>query len=404
MRKLRDEQKGVLFILLIILIVVAVGLFFAFSLKTNVVKDTLEHEQVIRMLHVVEDEEGNALFSNVLIYYPTMNTAGIINLPGYTGAIYKTLNRTDKLEAVYNELGLESFKQEVEKLLDIKIQFTSVIKFDDFIKLSDLLGGMRVFIPSPIDVTDADGERYLLPSGAVNLDGDKIAIYLKYREEEETEADIQDRYQNVMKAFLTGLHDKAYMIFSNKNFNRFRGFFNTNLTDEETYTLYNTVAEIDAEAIVQQTITGSIRTVDGEQLLVPLNNGVNVQNAVRQMIAMLTATDSALASRIYVLEIQNGTTVQGLARNTAILFQNASYNVLSAVNADSNDYEETIIIDHIGNEEAAQMIGDFIRCKNIRQAEPEEEVEDSFGKASVDFTIILGRDFNGQYVVRRSSR
>ena len=102
-----------------------------------------------------------------------------------------------------------------------------------------------------------------------------------------------------------------------------------------------------------------------------------------------------------MLEIQNGTTTQGLARNTAILFQNASYDVLSPVNAPRNDYEETVIIDHLGNMDVAKIVGDFIHCTNIREATPEEEAESSSLDAGVDFTIILGRDFDGRYVVPR---
>ena len=113
---------------------------------------------------------------------------------------------------------------------------------------------------------------------------------------------------------------------------------------------------------------------------------------------LLASTDGTLTSRVYVLEIQNGTTTQGLARNTAILFQNASYDVLSPVNAPRNDYDETVIIDHIGNMDVAKIIGEFIRCTNIREATPEEEAESSSLDAGVDFTIILGKDFDGRYV------
>ena len=102
---------------------------------------------------------------------------------------------------------------------------------------------------------------------------------------------------------------------------------------------------------------------------------------------------------VYVLEIQNGTTTQGLARNTAILFQKASYDVLSPVNAARNDYDETVIIDHIGNAEVAKIIGDFIHCTNIKDENELEEVGESSSEANVDFTIILGKDFNGRYVI-----
>ena len=402
MKKLRNEQKGLLFIALILVVILAMSLFFARSLKTNSVEDALERDTLLRTLFVVQNDDGSVLFSNVIVLDTSTEKAALINLPGYTGAIFQSLGRTDKLEAVYNELGMASYRTEVQKLLGISIPYTTMVKLEDFIRLCDMFGGMRVFIPAPIDVVSEEGERWLLPSGAVTLDGDKIAVYLQYRDEDETEETIQDRYQNVMGAFLTGLHDQSFKIFNTaNNYKRFAINLNTNLADYEEETLYSEIAQIDTESIIKQTITGSLRNVDGEQLLFPLNNGEFIKEAVKQTTYMLMSSDGSISNRIYVLEIQNGTKTQGLARRTATLYQNASYDVLSAVNADSNDYAETVIVDHIGNEAVARQVGELIRCTNIKQA---DEMEDgSSGDSMVDFTVILGRDFNGAYVIPGAS-
>ena len=403
MRKLRDEQKGVIFIVLILVIIAAVSLFFAFSLKTDDVHETLDKEQFVRMLFLVENEDEDMLFSSVLILNPQTKKAAVINLPGYTGAIYKSLGRVDKLEAVYNELGIAAYKKEVESLLDIKLPFSTVIKLDDFIHLCDMIGGMRVFIPSPIDCASEDGERWLLPSGAINLDGDKVATYLQYRDSEETEDNIQDRYQNVMVALLTGIHDNSFRIFNKKSFRQYALCFQTNLDDDDEEILFSIVADLDTESIIRQTITGSLRNVDNQILLFPLNNGEFIKEAVQQTTSMLVSSDGTYTSRVYVLEIQNGTTIQGLAKRTSTLYQDASYNVLAAVNADRNDYAETVIIDHIGNEMVARNVGELIRCTNIKQDNVEDGSAESASEASVDFTIILGKDFNGRYVIQGAS-
>lgn len=397
--KIRDEQKGVIFIALIILIGVAISIVFAFSLKTNTVEDALKEKGIMRTLIVVEDKDSSMLFSSVLIYNPTSKKAALVNLPGYTGAIYQSLGRVDKLEKVYSDAGITAFRNETEKLLGMTIPYYAILTLDSFIKISDYLGGMRVFISEPVDCVSEENERWLLPSGAINLDGDKITTYLHYRLEDETEADVQERYQNAMAAFITGLHDKKFIIFNKENRKRYLDFIQTNLNEEEEITLFEAIADVDSESIIKQTITGSLRRVDGQQLLMPDNNGEFIKEAVKTTTNLLASTDGTLTSRVYVLEIQNGTTTQGLARNTAILFQNASYDVLSPVNAPRNDYEETVIIDHLGNMDVAKIVGDFIHCTNIREATPEEEAESSSLDAGVDFTIILGRDFDGRYVV-----
>ena len=397
--KIRDEQKGIIFIALIIITVIALAFIFKFSLKTNKVDDALKEKGIMRTLFVIEDDDSSMLFSSVLIYNPSSNKAALVNLPGHTGAIYQSLGRVDKLQKVYSEAGVISFRNEVEKLLGMTIPYYAILPLDSFIKISDYLGGMRVFISEPVDCLSAEGERWLLPSGAINLDGDKINTYLHYRLEDEAEADVQERYQNAMAAFITGLHDKKFVVFQKANRKRYLDLVKTNLNEDEEISLFAAIADVDAESIIKQTITGSLRRVDGQQLLMPDNNGEFIKEAVKTTTNLLASTDGTLTSRVYVLEIQNGTTTQGLARNTAILFQNASYDVLSPVNAPRNDYEETVIIDHIGNMEVAKIIGEFIRCSNIRDATPEEEAESSSLDAGVDFTIILGKDFDGRYVV-----
>ena len=124
-----------------------------------------------------------------------------------------------------------------------------------------------------------------------------------------------------MGAFLTGLHDQSFKIFNTKqNFRRFSVNLNSNLAEDEEETLYKEISQIDTESIIKQTITGSLRNVDGEQLLFPLNNGEFIKEAVKQTTYMLMSSDGTISNRIYVLEIQNGTKTQGLARRTATLY------------------------------------------------------------------------------------
>ena len=176
MKKLRDEHKGFIFILLIILIVVGISFFFTYALQTDAVEEVVKNDGLIRTLFIVEKEDNEELFSTVLIYDPKSHKAASFDLPGYTGSIFESLQRSDSLSTVYKECGVDIYRQEVEQLLGIKIPFTTVIKEEDFIKITDMLGGLRVFISSPVDFTSEEGERWLLPSGAVNLDGDKISV------------------------------------------------------------------------------------------------------------------------------------------------------------------------------------------------------------------------------------
>ena len=401
---IRDEQKGILFLILIFAIIAGVSVFIALSLRTDTVGKSLENDQVIRTLYVLDDGNGNALMTEVVIYYPVSKKAAVVNIPYNVGGIYRVLEgvegtqgRTDGIAVIYREKGIAAYLRQIETLLGTTIPFYSIVKLDDFIRLTDMMGGLRVFISAPVDSLSADGERWLLPSGAVTLDGDKVSTYIRYRLNEETDADVYERYQNIMIAYFTQLGENKAMILAKKNINKFLPLFSSNLDAKDFTTHMSLLAEMNTEYIIKQNVTGRVSTVDGKQLLFPLNGGEFIKQAVAQSTNMLISTGNTMTSRIYVLEIQNGTTVQGLAHNTAILFQNASYDILSTLNADRNDYEKTVIIDHIGNREIAKMVGDFIRCTNIQEEEVRSDTANE-SVASVDFTIILGKDFDGRYV------
>lgn len=392
----RREKKNSFFLVIIAAILLVSGAIVAISLRTDNVEEALGSDRVVRVLFVVQDEKKDLLFSNVLIYYPVSNRAAIVNIPGNTGAIFQSIGRVDRIDAVYKEQGIASYRNEINSLLDMSIPFTVEITFDNFVKFVDLLGGIKVFIPEPIDISGADGSRWLLPSGAVTLDGDKAVTYLNYRFETENDSAAHERYQNVMTAIFTAFADKKQMIFGGTNFRYYNDCMSINLDYEDSYTLFSMISGLNTEYVIRQTIAGMNRNVDGQSLLFPLNNGEFIKQVINQTTSMIVSTSGTMAGRVYVLEVQNGTNTQGLARNTQVLLENAGYDVLRAVNADRNNYDETLIIDHIGNREAALMIGDFIRCTNV--------AEENIGAAvdvDVDFTIILGSDFDGRYVRAR---
>jgi polyisoprenyl-teichoic acid--peptidoglycan teichoic acid transferase len=395
---MRDEQKGLLFLVLIVLVIAAACIIIGLSLRTDTVGESLENDQVIRVLYVMEDKPGIALMTEMVVYYPVSKKATIVNIPANIGAIYSSLGRVDGIAAIYKEKGIDVYKSEIENLLGTKIPFYTVMSLSNFVNLTDMMGGMRVFIPEPIDAVSETGERWLLPSGAVTLDGDKISVYLRYRLSDENNTDVYERYQNVMIAFFTQLSDYKSVILGRKHFQMYSSLMSTNLDQKDFYKLMTLLSGMDTEYIMKQNVTGSARNVDGKILVFPLNGGDFIKQAVAQSTNMLISTGSTMTSRIYVLEIQNGTSLQGLAHNTAILFQNASYDILSTSNAVRNDYENTVIIDHIGNKDVAKMVGDFIHCTNIQEEEVKPDDAGTDTAANVDFTIILGKDFDGRYV------
>ena len=401
--RLGGMRKHIVFFALIVCVLTAAALILFFSLKTNPVEEALKNDQIIKLLFVLKNDD-EALFTMLMAYYPVSHRGALIDIPGNTGAIYASLSskdrqgRVDRIDAVYKERGIEVYRSEIEKMLGMNIPFTIEIDLDRFSEFSDLLGGLRVFVPYPIDDV-VDGVPYLLPSGSVMLDGDKIRTYMLYSDKDASNIDRQDRLQNAAVAFLSALNARRFDIFKKNVFPVYASRFRSNIKDEGLYSLLQQISKIDAERLFPQSVTGSLRTVDGKLLLFPYYDGQLIKDVLKQTVSALVSETEVVHSRIYVLAIQNGTPVQGLAKNTAALLQSAGYDILTTSNADKNDYEKTFIIDHIGNGKVAKNLGDFIRCSNIVTAEVKKDDDAPLEAATlVDFTVVLGRDFDGRYV------
>lgn len=400
-----DRGNGIIFLVLIAFIFVGVIVGLSLSLKTDKVSENMKNDQVIKTLFVLTDNE-RILFSDVFIYYPKTQRGALIDIVGNTGTIFSSIGRVDRIDSVYEEKGIDAYKSEVEKLIGLPIPFYLSVNLDDFGRMTDMFGGMKVLIPSPIDIKSADGSRWLLPSGAVNLDGEKMKTYLLYEDEEDQEDTSDDRHQNVMVSFLGALSTNSSVFLDRKNFKTFGTFFKSSVNGNDLYKLFKEIVQIDSERLMPQKITGQINVVSGKKLLFPFYDGQLIKDVAKQSISSLISESQTVSERVYVLEIQNGTTIQGLARNTSVLLQSAGYDVLGTVNAPREDYEiqitdnfeKTVIINHIGNIDVARNLGDFIHCENIVEEEVKPETEGLSSESQVDFTIILGRDFDGRYV------
>ncbi len=393
----RSVSKSYLFLIVILMVLMVTAVVMFFVLQTDSIGEMLENDQLIKTLVVLEDD-SQVVWTAVLIYYPTYKNAAIFDIQGYTGAIYSSIGRVDRIDAIYREKGIETYLAEIEKLTDTEIPFTLEISLDNFSKLTDMLGGQNVFIPSAVDYIDENtGNHYLLPSGAVNLDGNKIRTYLKYKLPSDSTEDVQDRKENSMIAFLEALNRNKNDFFDAKTYEHYAPLFKSNLEGSSLRKLLSELVNIRTDGLVPQSVLGTSRIVDGKTLVFPYEDGDYLQEAVKRSTTSLLTRDGQMSNRVYVIEVQNGTTTPKLAYNTGNLLKKAGYDVLQSINAATDDLQNTYIIDHIGNASEAKKLADVIHCEIIKT----DEVSTSGrleADSPVDFSVVLGADFNGKYV------
>ncbi len=399
-------SKSAVFLIVILAILVTFVVVLVIELRTDLVAEIIRNGSLLNVLFIIE-KDGAPFSSNIITYYPENRRGAMFDIPPETGLIIRSLSRTATVESLYRERGREAFRREIESLAGTSIPFYAVISFDDFAMLVDVLSGLNLFIPAPVDIympsDDSSAapqleERVLLPSGSVTLDGDKTRLFMTYESEDDLEDAATIRKQQAVMAFLRALNDNGTFAFSDDVFPLISSCFASNVSGASFKTLLTGLSRIDVERLNPRQMRGSVRLVDGEEMLFPFYDGDLFKQTINQTFASFLSENADEFERIYAIEILNGTSTQGLARRTSELYQGFGYDIVRVANAPSSDYAETVIIDRIGASSVAGAVAQVIQCSNIETAPVDDESTASDTEYTIDFTIILGSDFNGRYV------
>ena len=390
------------FLLALIVLLVVVGIAAAvYTLRSNPVDEALAVNRVINVLFIIEDK-GKPLCTYVLMYYPGTRRAAIFDIPGELGLLITRINRVDRIDRVYEPARIGGYEDEIEKLLGIEVNFSVVITKENLVSMVDLIEGVELFIPSP--VSSREGDMFIMfPSGMTVLDGDKAGVYVSYSLEDE------DREMEVFRRqrFFIGLLDRWIRMnerLKNPEMAKlFHSFFRTSMSQRTLTRLFEEFVYIDPDRTNIQSVSGNLREISGQMLIIPHWDGNLVKEVVRQTLGTLTRQIEDPYNELSVtVEVLNGTAENGLAGRTAEMLRSFGYDIISIGNADRNNYESTVIIHRSGDESMVKAFADVIRCGNIRREfdSPDEESEFNIQdlEYKADFTLIIGRDFNGRYV------
>ena len=400
MKKLKIDASTILLILIVLLLLGGIT-FLVQSFRQDPIKETITGDRVVNVLFVIE-ERSKPLSSYVLMYYPATKRAAVFDIPGSMGLIIQSINRVDRIDTVYDPKRIGPFAGEIGKLLGIEIHFSVVITLANLGKITDLVTGVEIFIPTAVDEYH-DGN-ILFPAGLNILDGDKAKTFAAYELLEENSELVNFRRQRFFLGFIKRIGEQNHFLNKPKPSQIFNSLLKTEINEKAQMKLFNELAGIDTGRINIQSVGGNVREVSGQSLIFPHFDGSLIKEIIRQTLGgLVRPAEGTLGDRIFTVEIQNGTTTTGLAGRTAELLRGFGYDIISTGNADRSDYEKTLVIDRSGYEQVAKAFADVIRCANLRFDSP-ELVETEINMViqnfeyKADFVLIIGKDFNGRFV------
>jgi len=391
MRKIAFDKSNILLWVILVLFLSAIVIAVV-ALRSESVSMQLKTDRPLNILLIFQ-QDGKPVSTQFLMFYASKSKAALLDIPANTAIILKTIKRMDRIDYIYKPGNPRNYLTEVSGYLDIPVN--GYILFDEksLKTVVDLLDGLQLFIPSMI-IQDGDaGVR--LPGGAVNLDGDKVLQYLKYRDENESESDVLVRRQKLAIALLKKISEKSNYLGNKQVANAIVANMSSNFSAEAKKRLLKEISKLDADTVLLQKITGMYRSVEGQSLFFPFYDGELARDMLKQTLNAMSASNvTSSNSKIYTVEILNGTTEKGLAARTSDIFESFGYDVVAVGNAATLDYKKTVVIDRFGDKEALSSVAGVIRCANFSEAAEYK------GSIKADYSIILGKDFNGRICVR----
>jgi anionic cell wall polymer biosynthesis LytR-Cps2A-Psr (LCP) family protein len=392
-------------LLIFIVLLLAGGIVFTLTyLKQDPIEEVLSGDRVINALFVFEDRD-KPLASYVFMYYPATGKAAIFDVPGTVGLILRGIDRVDRIDTLYDPNKISPFEDEIERLLGIEINFSVIINTEQLGRMVDLINGVEIFIPARVAVYDT-GNMFFFSSGVTRLDGDKARSFITYRLPEEDTEQITFRRQRFFLGLIKRLGEQNALLENSAVVSQFQTMLRTSMSPRVQMRFFSEMAVMDTDRMNIQTVGGNVREVFGQTLLFPSYDGSLIKEIVRQSLSALTRRlEGDLTERVFTVEVLNGTATAGLAGRTAELLRSFGYDVISIGNADRGDYDVTQIVDHSGFRDMAGIFAGIIRCGNIRfetqiPDDPALDIGITIQQLEyrADFTLIIGRDFNGRYV------
>jgi LCP family protein required for cell wall assembly len=294
--------------------------------------------------------------------------------------------------------GIGTVERTVERLLDIEIDHYVMIDFDGFREIVNLMGGIEVEVPEPgvndpfYSETERLGDFYpcVFEPGTYHMDGSQALCYSRVRN---TSNDLDRilRQQRVMVAMIEKASELSFLDSPEALVNLWKNYKNTiktDISDTQVLGYARLAAAIDQDSLSFLTL-GAVATPwttpEGAQVLLPSEEGV------RQLVEAFIS-DSRLTQEAALIEVQNGTGVEGKAEDATLYL--ASLGIpeesLTAANAASPAVTTEIVVFGAKEYTANRIAGWLgVSTEQVRQSTPADE---ALRTSQADILIILGDD------------
>lgn len=362
----------------------------------------------------------------VLTFDPVSNTAGMLSVPRDLWVEIPGFGH-DKINNAYalgegNRLpggGAGLAVKTVEQLLGITINYYAQIDFVAFERFIDIIGGVKIDVPTDTRVEVIGDQRTgcpaggctLIPSGRQVLNGQLTLAYARARHGGDGDFDRSRRQQEVILAMRQQLDrdDVRTVVLNNllRIYDELSSGINTNMGIEEALSLAWSVKDVDlsnirrgvlgpnactsASCIGKDYVTIST-SPDGLSILKPVSQNIRLlrdeifsTGTVRSPLAASSQATDLMKMEAAQVSLFNGSGQNGLAESTKAYLE-AQGMLIASINGTDN-VGGTLIYDYTGNPYTVQYLASLMGVNSARIYSRYDP------NSAVDVEVILGPEW-----------
>jgi LCP family protein required for cell wall assembly len=389
----RAEVDLVTILLIFLAIGIIVGaILFIFYFRESKIAELIEEKTTIAALVVENDgERTETVFLG--FYNPGTKKGAFISLPDITRlrVDYEDKPAYDIVRNIYAKGGVGVLRKTVEKLTGEHFDYYVVYDVKDVERFVDLLEGVEVDTPFNLTYSDAEKGVFIrVRKGFELLDGAKTAQLLRFRYGEQAQQTVVDIRRALVESALRRSDDLGALLGNRRVSRRLLRSVKSNLGMKDMRILVAEARNVRASQILFFKTFGKSVAVDKELYMTPVENGKWLRERIEEVKKYLKDEGPAPVKDQIDIEILNGSNNPGQALSLRNYLLEYGLNILHYGNALRSDFEKTQVIDRTGAPALARKVADIINCTEVTT-----KVDKTL---MVDVSIIIGNDFEGQFV------
>ena len=377
----------------------------ALAITGQTEKDLENLDPIYCLVLGVSTDEGLALTDTIMVcaYYPRTQQASMLSIPRdtFVGKSEATAGGYDKINAVYQQKGINGLMDSVEKLTGLDINNYVIVKNEGLIQLVDAIGGVEFDVPIDMDYDDPKQNLHIhLAKGRQKLDGIQAEGLVRFRHNNNNTSYPTEYGDNdigrmrTQREFITETIKQTLRFGNVSKINELIqiAFNNIETNMDMNYVMkYSPAAiEFDVAAIQTAYVPGEPKMFGSPQKLsFNKHNKTETQKIIQEMFTFKQQEyDSGAEGTAIVkpsnlkVQVLNGTGDSNVLETTVKRLETKGYNVEET--GDTTVARTTKVINRSAkNEEVVDELIDTLGYGDMAEGEY---------KSSFDFTIVVGQD------------